>query len=85
MKQEWWPEFESEKQCHAEKEAFREELFGLDDNESLDLAIAPLMEKETYTWQIAKEFGKPHKDVIYKYICVFIYMCVTYIYIYTYM
>ena len=70
MKPEWWPQFESEKQCRAEQEAFREELYGLDDTESLDLAIAPLMEKDIYTWQIAKEFGKPAEDVI----CIYIYM-----------
>ena len=36
MKQEWWPDFKSEKLCCAEKEAFREELFGLDNKEILD-------------------------------------------------
>ena len=74
MTKEWWPDFKSEKLCRAEKVAFREELFGHENNEIPELAIAPLMDKHVYTWQIGREFGKPAEDVMYIYIYIYVYI-----------
>ena len=71
IKQEWWPDFKSEKLCRAEKEEFRDELFGLDNvpeivgnSDIREMAMVPLMDEQIYTWQISTEFGKTREDVL---------------------